>query len=289
MCTSNHNILEVSPTLRRSGLVILFALWTCFVVRLNPSGTIQSDSSVANYWPYAWIGGYTALPCLFAVWIALGTQPLTVRIPSAMGLAALLGLMEVWGQTSERRSDIDFLLLSLSVTCLDALMLGLLRRRYGWEIRRRGKVAQPWGPVQFTIFKLLLWTTATALLLALANLAVSDWNQVAENLRTTKWLGAIIGVLILSALSLPLVVSGVGFVLADGRQRRFGVVLAIMMVFVLLLTCLVIFVAVLNSGRSFTLAESAGAVMIPVTLLFSFLSALLGNLLLLRLCGYRMG
>ena len=166
-------------------------------------------------------------------------------------------------------------------------MIGLLRRRYRWQIRGPGTAVRSQGPVQFTICKLLLWTSATALILGLANLVVSDWTKVAENLLGTRWLGAIIGVLVLSALSLPLVVSGAGFVLADGRQRRFGISPPMVVTLMLLPTCLIIFIAVLNSGRGETLAESATASMIPVLLLFGFLAALLESLLVIRLCGFR--
>ena len=104
----------MTPTLRRILLGMLIGLWAYVSVALNPAGTpLREDSLLAAYGPYTWFGAYLALPCLFAVWAALAQQPLTVRLPRAMGCAALLGLMGTWGYVRNRpegKPDMDFLL-----------------------------------------------------------------------------------------------------------------------------------------------------------------------------------
>ena len=272
---------------------MLIGLWAYVSVALNPTGLpLREDTLLAAYGPYAWFGAIFALPCLFAVWAALARQPLTVRLPRAMGCVALLGLMGTWGcirNRPEGKPDIDFLLMILSITCIQAMAIALLRRRYGWQVRVEGDVEGDDGSsgrVQFSIRQMLVWTTVTAALLALASCIVSDWRSVGESLREAKWLGATIGVLVLSALSLPLVIPSVGLALGDGRRRRFAVWLLVMVVPVVLATCLLVFGIGLFDGATFSEALFASLTVILVPA--GFLVALLGSLLVARFCGFRL-
>ena len=272
---------------RYVALLLLFGSWALVVVVPNPVGRpLQNGSPLANVWPYIWLGLYAAFPCLFAVWIALGTADLSVRIPSAVGLAAFLGLLATWAQPSDRRADIDFLLFALFVTCLDALILGLLRLRYGWQIGIKRSDDAPRSPrLQFTTLKLLIWTTGTAFLLGFATLIVGDWDQVSASLRSQGWLGPRrLGVFVLSLLTLPFVIPATGVILADGRRRRFGVWLVGVVMFLLLAICFLIFFAAMNSGG----ADALIIGLVPLLMLSGFVVTFAGSLLICRLCGFRM-
>ena len=169
------------------------------------------------------------------------------------------------------------------------MALALLRWRYGWQVRVEGDVEVDdgsQGRVQFSISQMLVWTTTIAVLLALASCIVSDWQAVGESLREAKWLGATIGVLVLSAVSLPLVVPSVGLVLGDGRRHRFAVWLLVMAVLMALATCLLVFSIGLAAGATFSDALFASLTVMPF--FAGFLVALLGSLLVARLCGFRL-
>jgi len=291
--SSDRRSPVMTPTLRRILLGMLIGLWAYVSVALNPTGTpVREDALLAAYGPYAWFGAYSALPCLCAVWAALAQQPLTARLPRAMACAAVLGLMGTWGYVRNRpegKPDIDFLLMLLSTTCLQAMALALLRWRYGWQVRVEGDVEGDdgsQGRMQFSISQMFVWTTTTAALLALASCIVSDWRAVGETLREAKWLGATIGVLVLSALSLPLVIPSVGLVLGDGRRQRFAAWLLVMAVLMALATCLLVFNIGLAAGATSSDALFASLTVMP--LLAGFLVALLGSLLVARLCGFRL-
>ncbi len=282
----------MTPTLRRSILGMLTGLWAYVSVALNPLGTpLRGDTLLANSGPYMWFGAYLALPCLFAIWVALAKQPLTVRLPRAVAFAALLGLMGTWGHvrnTPERKPDIDFPLILLSVSALQAMPLALLRWWYGWHLRVEGDDDSQ-GRVQFGISQLLVWTATTAVLLGLAGWIVSDWRAVGESLRQARWLGAAIGVLIVSVLSLPLLIPSVGFMLGVGRRKSFGIWLLAVAIFVSvapLATSLLAFSMGVISGVPVTDVAIASLAVLP--LLAGFLFGLLGSLLVIRLCGFRL-
>ncbi len=283
----------MTPTLRRILLVMHLGLWAFVLVALNPIGTPAGKSMLLSACVnYTWIGAIFAMPSLFAVWAALAQQPLTMRLPRAMGCAALLGLMGTWGASRnipEGKPEIDFLLMILSITCVQAMALALLRRRFGWQVRVKGDVEGDDGSpdrAQFSIGQMLVWTTATAALLALASCIVSDWRAVGETLRQANWLAATIGVLVLSALSLPLVIPSVGLVLGVGRRRRFAVWLLVMVVLMEMATCLLIFSIGLASGA--TSSDALFASLMVILIPAGFLVALLGSLLVVRLCGFRL-
>ena len=174
----------------------------------------------------------------------MGRQAWTVRLPLAIVVAASLGLIATWGQhDANRRDDVDFLLIIVSVACLDALMFGLLRLRYGWVIGIADNSKTSSHQLQFTILNLFLWTTLAALLVALANQVLTDWSRVTQFLISTRWLGAILGVFLLSLLTLPLVISATGLILADWPRRRFGTWFSVAVVLLSLAPSLLIFCA----------------------------------------------
>ena len=276
-------------TLRGIFVAVLVVLWAYGSVALNPMGTPAEGSTILTaLGPFVWIGAFCALPCLLAIWAALAKQRLTVRLPRVAGVAALMGLMATWGQirnTQERDVDIDFVLLVLSVTCLQAIALVPLRRRYGWHVITEVTDSSS-GQFQYRLSRLLVWTTAVAVLFGLASWIVADWGRVFESFRNADWLGATIGVLIFAVLTLPLVIPSVALILGDRRRRWYGFWLSVTAA--LMTTGL--YLLFVGTGRAAGAAYSDVLFysLAVVPMLLGFLSGLLGNLLVMRICGFRL-
>lgn len=117
---------------------------------------------------------------------------------------------------------------------------------------------------------------------------MADWDRVSEFLRPTSWLGASLGVFILSIVTLPVVIPATGVILADGRRRRFGMWLIGVVVFLLLATCPLLFFAAMNSSSRITVAEALIAGMTPLVMLSGFIVTFAGSLVVCRFCGVRM-
>ena len=271
-------------------VALLVALWTCASVVLNPMGTLVADDekNIAKVGPYLWFGAMSALPCLFAVWAALTTQAWPMRVPLVAGVAALMGLMVTWGQirnTQSRDVDMNSVLLLLSVTCLHALCLVPLYRRFGWHVVAEEMVPQR-SSAEYWLGWLLAWATAVAVFCGLASRIIPDWAKVSESLRSNAWLAATIEVVVFVVLTLPLVIPSVALILGDGRRMWHGMWFAVASG----LWAIALYALEVENGRR---GGAVGAdVLIDslavVAILLGFLFALLGSLLVARMCGFRL-
>jgi hypothetical protein len=264
-------------------------MWAYVSVAFNSIGTPVDDETLfSGLGFYIWIGAFWALPCLLAVWAALASQSLTIRLPRVVGLAALLGLMHTWGKirnTQAQDVDVDSVLVVLLLTSLQAIALVPLRRRYGWHVIS-DETGYSTEQFQYGLSRLLIWITAIAVLCGLANWIVGDWNRVTESLRNADWLGATIGVLIVGLLTLPLVIPSVPLILGDGRRRRFAVWLSVTAGLVIIAVYLLFIVTARAAGAPFADALFGSLAVVPI--LFGFLFALLGSLFVMRISGFRL-
>jgi hypothetical protein len=173
----------------------------------------------------------------------------------------------------------------LSLTAVQTVALTFLRRRYGWRIKLEGDADSP-SRVQFSIGQMLAWTTATAALLALATCVVSDWQAVGRSLRRSQWVEATIAVLLISALTLPLAIAATRLVVDDARRRRFATSFLLIVALIAILACSLMSGILIAAGED-SLEAILASVSVPA-ILFGFLLAMLGSLLVVRHCGFRL-
>lgn len=281
---------------RRVGLGMLLGL-LAFLVTLEPScGDFELP-----YWfslEYLWVGGTLfAVPCLLAAWIAFRRQPLMVRLPRGLGLAASFGLVVAWtlqqGTLLEELPAHIWVFLFPGVVLFLTLLLTLVRRRAGWRIglEHEWAAAEPEGS-QFSLRQLLLWTAATAVLLSLAR-----WIASAAPTEDEVGWGALMFLLIYGAIYsvigafwlLP-TTACVGLSLCPGSRRRFAVwMVGLSLLLVFLQLAVFLTTVICSSGVGF-LADALLFMGLGLTggVQGGFLLVVLGVLGVLRLCGYRL-
>lgn len=289
---------------RRIVLGMLVGL-LAFLATLEPIfGYFRGPEWGFHVWEQIWAGYIElALPCLLAAWAAFRRQPLAVRWPWALGLAAGLGLVIAWAKQGCFASYTPPALINILNFPFRVLFftvfLTIVRRRAGWRIglepewNREEHMAS-----QFSLRQLLLWTTAIAVTLSLdrwisSPQAGSTGDGWADPLQMAISAELVWAVLVWAVLHLPwllVTVPCVGVVLCPGCRRRFGVWLVVMV----LLAFPLLFAAIatyrylcdpmsFDDFRRFTiLAGSIGGS------LLGFLPPVLGILGVLRLCGYRL-
>jgi hypothetical protein len=275
-----HRVAVLPAGQRRIVLGLLAGLLLTWLVVFFPMGNGDTDSPIP--WYLAWIGSWLAQASLPAIWATMASQPLSVRLPRALGVAAVLTLATVWATARSEFSlyEIDLTTALIVVTVPLTLLgpLSLVRWWPGWRI------GLPETPIpdgrrttsQFSIRQLLVWTAATAALLAWAKCLMPRGATFQADIPENLFLGALF-----AAAHLPIILAGAGLVLADRRRLKFAISLPI---------------ATILSGAGlmclFTWwpqrAVWSEAAQQVACLVGGFLIALLGTLLVVRLCGYRL-
>jgi hypothetical protein len=269
---------------RRTLLLMLLALFALLNVAFNHAGPTldlvgPQDSA------HMMLGGFFAQACLLAVWAALGRQPLARRVPGALGVAALLGLSASWGEARHRLDDAEGFIsatLMMVLVGLQAMLLIPWRRCFQWRIHTSADASCSQSS-QFSLKQLLLWTTAAAVILALARAiglrhvaTVSDLTRLAAESSIC---------LIVAVVCLPLVIPGIALILGNRKRGRAAAWLAVAIV----VSTVALFLTLLLLFNSEPWTEAAwGAAGGSVGIEAGFLAALLLGLMVARLCGFRL-
>lgn len=226
---------------------------------------------------------------LLAVWGGLARQPLPVRIPSALGVAATFGLALVWGNRRgiSEEGMLELACLVVLLVLVQALVLLLVRRYWRWQIgvSNDGPGAEN---THFGLRTVLLWTAATAALLAIGRWVVPRQDaSLGGGYETVMTM--LIVLPIATAISLPLVIPSVGLVL--GQRRRLGAAawLALMSVMTFVAFFTFMCLGTWMSGQASSPWETAGDVLrVGLPMHVALITMLLTGLLMLRLCGFRL-
>ena len=228
-----------------------------------------------------WLGVWLAHACLPPVWAALADQPLTVRWPRALGWAGVLSLVSLWAAGRGAWGECEFILVVI-VFVVYSLALSLVGRLFGWRIgvagADRGAVLQV--STQFSLRQLLVWIAATAVLLALMKCIAFDETTLQGQVRSLVRQNMLIYWPLEAVILLPPTISCVGLALARGDRTRFAL-WTIAYMPIVIAVCLR-----LGTSPFGPIAWKE----IPLLAIFSvvFLGTLLGSLLVVRLCGYRL-
>ncbi len=267
----------------------MLLFWLLAIAAMDPRQVVENEPA----WYLIWLGGLLAQPCLLAVWAALIRRPFFQRVPEALFFAALVGLVEVWNMhraAGEHSAEvIEGLAASLGAVLLCTLLLAVVRWRMRWQIGH-GRGGEVSSGLQFSLRQLLAWTTAIAIILAMARWIAR--GEPADNASSSGMQEMVLltaCAIFLPALCLPTVLACIGLVLADGRRVAFAVwavFAAAMAPVVFYSTALLVAFLVLSSGglneTIIDLVVYAGWFEI------GFLGVLLGSLFVLRVCGYRL-
>jgi hypothetical protein len=252
------------------------------------AATLEGTPQIADWieWISIWFGGcLVGLPCLLAMWAALSSPPLGSRLPLALGLAAILGLIGAWCQRqdpaqAEVTKSLEWLAQIVGGVAILAALLTVLRWRFGWQVHLTHEASQcSMAPSQFGIRRMFAWTAVVAIILALARWLdsrpiagsePSDWGSLIQE---SLFLAVVL------ALWLPAAVAAAGLILGCGNRRKFA---GWMIVWTLLATS--IGCGVLINGNN----ETTEAAVTIASFELGLFGVCAGCLLILRGCGYRL-
>ena len=102
----------------------------------------------------------------------------------------------------------------------------------------------------------------------------------------TGWIGATVSVVLMSLFTLPIAILGLALTLGSAHNKRYGVWLLGAAALVVASTFMLMFAMVRSSGAPATDALFVSLAALPFFL--GFIVALLGTLLVFRLCGFRL-
>lgn len=235
-----------------------------------------------NYWYLVWAGAWLAQVSFPAVCLALAVRPLSVRLPRALALTAVLVLAIAWGNTRNMAHDaLLFVVMSVALGPVFLIPLALFRRFLGWRIA----VPEEFLPAdqsttQFSLRQLLIWMGTTAVLLAWAKCIVPDTKPFQEGWPSFDVAGALFGGAMFGSLCLPILVCSIGLTLARRHRTRFvlGTIVSGSLFFLVFL---------LSTGSSSSINWREDLPQIGC-LEGGLLVVLFSTFLLLRLCGYRL-
>lgn len=238
-------------------------------------GTVALCPFVRGYEDYLllWASVWSAQVCLPAIWAALAEQPLSMRLPRVVGLVAVLMITTAWAVS--RGQEGDTYLLALPVPVIGLVIFApllLVRWLFGWRIalpEEHCSVDQ--RAMQFSLLQLLAWIGSTAVLLAWSKCVLPDGMTLEGACNAEFMSQVLLGAAIEAVLGLPILIPSVGLVLA--RKNRGWFALGFLIAMSLHTAIFFYFMA------SYTLVAAVEG---------GFLSVLLGTLLVLRLCGYRL-
>jgi hypothetical protein len=228
-----------------------------------------------------WAGVWLAHACLPSAWAAMADQPLTVRWPRALGWTGALSLVSLWAAGRGAWGEFEFIVVAI-VFVVHSLALSIVCRLFDWRIglagSDRGDMLQT--PVQFSLRQLLVWIAATAVLLALMKCIAFDETTLQGQLLYLGLQTMLIYWPLEAVILLPPIISCVGLALARGDRIRFAL-WTIAYMPIVIAVCL--YLGTSPFGR-ITWERT------PLLAIFAvvFLGTLLGSLLVVRLCGYRL-
>lgn len=248
-------------------------------------------------WDLVWMGSaLVAQPLLLAIWIAMGRQPLSVRLPRALGVGALLGLAQAWGSRCYREEAAFGLIESVALEVVPIILLAgivaMFRRRYGWDIGLRS-VPSPTVPCsQFSLRQFLAWTAGVAVILALARLISPEGIDGSGAFRDPGALLAILIILVPALLALPVAIPCIGLMLAENGFRRWSlrsVAMTTVMAAALFVAVFLLYYfheGPVGSKELVDIAKMSTADTLSTGIGLSV--TLLSVLTVVRLCGYRL-
>ena len=267
-------------------LCLLVGMHAFFDVALSSLGMPGTDSFFSFHSHYVWLGVVTAQPALLALWAAFGAERVFVRVPRAILLAALIGLSSVWTSRINQAGRLgahDFagFVQPLCHFTMMLIPLATIRRYRRWIITRpcAETVGRCAADFQFSLARLLLWITASAVVLAMGTwLFRSGSNEHFGNLRLEQLGASLVGSVVVAALSLPIVFN-LGAALAEKRNAVFVVWAIVSATGVTCVGCLLL----LALGGA-TLTDMAPL----LVLLATFHVASVVSFLVIRGLGYRL-
>ncbi len=139
------------------------------------------------------IGLLVAQPSLLAIWCALGSQRLIVRLPLSVGIlfglfCCFVGSMHSLDKSMPLEATVVMLVGASVLFGLIQIPLLMRRRKTGWVLGRPEQVGSATEDGQFHIKHLLLLTTGVAVLVTIAKTVLPDkgfqgggepWGQIA--------------------------------------------------------------------------------------------------------------
>jgi len=277
---------EYSAITRRSWYLALLIVWAVVLSVLNPMGQTLRSGLLYEVWSMVWSGIFLAAPFLLAVWISLGAQPATRRIPMALALACFLVLMTLAGQPETMRDELTIPVFMAVAIVSHALTLAIARRWLRWRVGIR-EIDRETRRNQFTIVTILIWTAVVGGLLGLANGLVGDWRQAVQFFSFGSLLRGLVLMSVASFILLPEGAAATGAALADWPRRRFvGWLIAIFSIYSLAFGAILFLMMIGGGGPAEEEARKAAC--FPMLMLAGFVAAVLGTLVGLRGCGFRM-
>ena len=227
-----------TPIQRRLALVLLFALMGLVATAGGYLTQFQEyfDEKVGMLWLGCMAAG---IPQLLAVWAVFRRQPLAVRWPQVLGLAACLGLLLLWAFPQATSDGGAFIVASggllLLLTIVMVPLLHVARWWWGWRIDlTAGCPFEISYSEQFSLRRLFAWLAGTALLLGLARWVATPWSvadfSAVNCVQTLLQLGMAAN---LTLPLLPWLLALLGYCLAQDGRRRFAIWSHLMAVVVL--------------------------------------------------------
>ena len=228
----------------------MLLFWLLAIAAMDPRQVVENEPA----WYLIWLGGLLAQPCLLAVWAALIRRPFfpppkALFFARAGGAGGSLEHAPCRWRTSAE--VIKGLAASLGAVLLCTLLLAVVRWRMRWQIGH-GRGGEVSSGLQFSLRQLLAWTTAIAIILAMARWIAR--GEPADNASSSGMQEMVLltaCAIFLPALCLPTVLACIGLVLADGRRVAFAVwavFAAAMAPVVFYSTALLVAFLVLSSG-----------------------------------------
>jgi hypothetical protein len=235
-------------------------------------------------WYMVWLGAWLAQACLPAVWAGLAQQPLGVHLPGALTLAAVLTVTTAWASSRSESTLANTLTLVLAMLVSGPVYLvplALLRRFLGWRIALPEEhYSAEQRSMQFSLRQLLAWMGIAAALLAWATSVLPDRTELQEAWQGYNASTGIVFGAAFVALGLPILIPSIGLVLV--RRHRIWFALGTLAGASLFIPG---FLRVASGGRPPSWYE----ILVPLGVLEgAFLGVLLGTLMILRFCGYRL-
>lgn len=277
---------------RRIALAV-FAGLVVLVGTLDPQYVFLLDGSELCV-PF-WIGLSLLGPAsLLAIWAAFSRQPLAVRWPRALGLAASIGLILAWESHRGNGGGPDGMsgvLGTMATVSLLGLLLSIVRRWRTWRmVVSEGMSRECPRESQFGIRHLLMWTTGAALVLALGRW-IDLWGGT-SSADPLSDVGGLVTLGVFDLFCLVLVLPWIGLILGNGRRWRFAAWSVVLSVLVLLAAMALGLLLV-----SFDSSAPTGIAGTEIVWQLGWLAAavetgllvtLASGLVVLRACGYRL-
>jgi hypothetical protein len=285
---------SLPPWQRKLVLALLAALFLFNGTALNAMGlgTFDGQNVPLVIWPFVWFGGHSAVFILLAAWAGLRSQPIPVRLPPALAVAALLGLADAWIDsryiTMNSMSPLRSFFVPILLFLASFLAMTLIRWPFSWQVALASdRNTASWAAAtHFSVRQLLGWTAGVAIFFGLAAWILRELPTDSMP-KATDLSAAIVMALafagIFSALCLPLAVPSIGLVLGDGNRMRFAA-------WTVAMACLVAIAAfaIFAMPTSFSRQEVRIATASTVSILLGFFSVTWGSLMVARVCGYRL-